>query len=271
MILFEYQCYRLFLRDWIYSQPSNGRGIMKAWSEKLSIQSTLMSQILSGKRNPSLETMEHLADLISLSSDEKDYFLNLVLSDLAATKNLKTYFNNKNKIIKDKVDLVKHQVTIEQEISQEAKNEFYSSWMYSGIKSLCSRKDVNTIEDIRNLTKIPIERIKYIVNFLIKHNICKRDENGNLTVGLMQTYISSESYLARQHRKNWRQRAFECMENDNTDDIFFTGPTIVSKKDKIKIRKKILSFLEDLTIEVKNSKQPNEDVVCLNIDYFTII
>jgi len=53
-----------------------------------------------------------------------------------------------------------------------------------------------------------------------------------------------------------------------TDELFFSSPMTLSRKDKQKLREKIIEFIKDFMKTIQNSDE--EILCCLNIDWFEV-
>lgn len=90
--IFEYKCYKEYLNESIQSRPKRGRGIKKALAEYLRCKTSLISAILSGDRDFSLDQAIKASKFFSLTPDERDFFIFLVGKERAATQELKDYY-----------------------------------------------------------------------------------------------------------------------------------------------------------------------------------
>lgn len=68
---------------------------------------------------------------------------------------------------------------------------------------------------------------------------------------------------------NWRFKANEVIQHANLkDELFFSYPIVISKKDQKIIKEKILSWIEEFSKIAGPSN--SEELMCLNIDWFKI-
>jgi hypothetical protein len=92
------------------------------------------------------------------------------------------------------------------------------------------------------------------------------EKNGVLTMGPSNTHVGNRSPLVNSHRTNWRLKAIETMEDYNDEDLFFSGPMCLSIKDRKAVREDLLQVISKVLKRVE--KSPEEEVSCLNIDWF---
>ena len=74
MNIFDFTDYKELLQAWLQKQPKKGRGIAQRLSEKLRISTVLISQILTGSRTLQLDYAYGIAEFMTLTPNETDYF-----------------------------------------------------------------------------------------------------------------------------------------------------------------------------------------------------
>ncbi len=265
MTIFEFSDYRLFLRLWLRAQPKAGRGLLRAWSQTLRVHPTLLSQILSGKRQLNLDFAEQIGEQLSLGDAELDYFFELVLLDQAGTARLKKRIERKIAEAQNRAKRIAERVKIKHELSEADRAEFYCSWHYSGIRNLSAITGKQNPESISRHLGLPRETVMAIINFLLQSGLCV-EKDGHLEPGPQRTYIPPHSPLVQKHHQNWRLHGFSKMILRREDDLFFTFPISLSEKDADRIRKMLPAWVEEVNGIVGPS--PSETVRCLNIDFF---
>jgi uncharacterized protein (TIGR02147 family) len=263
--IYEFNNYQKYLESWLFSQPKHGRGILKSWAEALGVHSTLLSQVVNGKKDFSLEQGDRLAELLNLTEQESEYFMLLVLYSRAGTQSLKRKFRKKISEAQEKSKNVSARLKVQNTLDEEAKAVFYSSWIYSAIRNLSALTNMNSAEDISAVLSLPRELVQQKIEFLLEQQLCVNSEKG-LTYGPSRTHVPADSPWVNQHHKNWRERGEQKMPLKNPDDLFFTFPMSLSEKDAEKLRKLIPQWIEEVHKIVGPSD--SECVRCLNIDFF---
>lgn len=268
MRVFDYDDYRLFLKDWIAVRPKAGRGVLGQWATKLRVHSTHLSHVLAGKKDLSIETAHELAELIGLTDAEQDHFILLVLHARAGTASLKSRLKKKIEKSREHANKVQNRIAVTTEIPSEAKAIFYSSWIYSAIKNLLAIQKYQSIEDISAGLGLSKDTVKKAIEFMLEYGICER-KNGNLVPGKSRTHVGVDSPFLRPHLFNWRNVALQRMSETLDDAIHFSFPMNLSEKDAERIREEVLKLIETVNRIVAPS--PSETVQCLNIDYFSFL
>jgi hypothetical protein len=67
---------------------------------------------------------------------------------------------------------------------------------------------------------------------------------------------------------NWQVRAIHALDDLNSEDLFFSGPIVLSEKDAAVIRSKIMTLLEESEKIIGPSE--NEAMFCFSIDFFRV-
>jgi len=93
--IFDYECYKEYLNERIQSGPKRGRGVKKNLAEFLRCKTSLISAILSGDRDFSLDQAIQVSRFFSLGLLEKDFFIFMVGHEKAGTQELKDYYKEK--------------------------------------------------------------------------------------------------------------------------------------------------------------------------------
>jgi len=264
-MIFEYDCFRKFVIDWVKNQKNKGRGLYKAMAKHLRIGTTVVSQIFKGDRQLSFEHAFRLCNFIDLSPIETEYFMLLVMKSRAGDKELKRYYDQKLLKIKFTGSDLKQILPHTEILKEEQKTVFYSRWYFSAIRNLCAT-EVCTIEKLANHLKLSRAKIIEALDFLVKTGLCVED-GAVYRPGPSRTHIERDSFLVANHHENWRMQGLKCLDQINhEDEMFFTFPMSISKETALKLRERIINFIAETNKLVEPSK--SEQGICLNIDYF---
>ena len=266
--LFEFNDYKSFVNLWISQQENRGRGELQRIAKALSIHPTLVSHVFRGKKNLSLEQASRLCHHFDLSVLETDYFLLLVQRAKSGAMELSKVLDRQINDLKIRAKSLVNRVMREAELSEEDKAVFYSSWYYSGIRLITSIPGLNTKQQIHACTGLPPSLVQEVLEFLAAKGLCQFD--GNIySLGPALTHLEVTSRFISRHHTNWRLKVIENHPRLTEDDLVFTGPLTISKKDAAIVREKIVQFIKELGETVKNS--PGEELHCFNIDWVEIL
>jgi uncharacterized protein (TIGR02147 family) len=257
--------YRSYINAWIRSQPRMGYGKSNQMALHLNTSRTLMSQVLRGVRDLTMEQGYDLAKFLELSAAETEYFMSLLNASRAGTVNLKTYFNEVATKLREKSQRIAERVgspAVEESVQQE----FYSDYRYTAIRMATEHPNLNDANSIAGALGIDPAKTREIIEFLLDHNLIVK-KNDQLSLGPAATHIGCDNPLVVNHHRNWRLRSMDTMSGRASDNLFFTAPMAISNEDESWLRQKLLTLIEDLTKRAKHTKA--ESLLTLNIDLFS--
>ena len=267
MKIFEFDDYKLIIRQFIKSLPSGGRGQVKLMAEHLGVHTTLMSQVISGPKDLTLEQAHKCCSYLSLRNLEVDYFLILVQISRAGTHELKKYYSNKKQELKKEALQISKRIQVEKKLGEQERSIFYSSRLFSAVHLYCSNQSGRTLSEIIDRLKLSTNQAVDTLRFLADCGLCEsRDAKYFATV--LSTHVDKKSPHLIKHHSNWRIKAIQRSENLTEEELMFTGNISLSRSDFLKIREILMQTIKQISEEVAAS--PGEDIANLNIDLFFI-
>lgn len=267
MTIFNFQDYRLFLKHYIKDLPQHGRGQVNKIAAYLGVNSTLVSQVLGGYKDFSLEQAHSLCEYLGLAELDADYFFLLVQFERAGTKKLKDRFRKKiDEALVASLD-IKNRVGPKHVMTEQERAIFYSSWLYSAIRLFCAIGEGKSIDEICDRFHLERDKVLEILQFLTQAGLCQHA--GPLyTVGVQKTHLEQGSPFLAKHYSNWRIKAIQRSENLSKSELMFTAPFAVHKNDFAILREEFLALIQKLYARVGESVP--EEIACVNIDLFWI-
>ncbi len=268
-MIFLYQDYKLFLRSWISSQESNGRGIIAKIALHLNVSASLISTILnSDERHFAVEQACDLAEFLKLSNLESEYFIALVSYEKAGSEKLRKYWNQQRKKILKESEQVKSRIQIDKTLTDTQQAQYYSHAIYSQIRVLCTLDRGLSNLELNQFIKLPTERIQSAIDFLIETQLLTINE-GRYFASDSVIHISKDSPHYLRHHMNWRLQQLQQVTSISNDDITYTFPCTLNKSDFKKIKTILLEAISQSQKIVKGS--PAEDMACLTIDFISYL
>lgn len=269
MRIYPFDSYREYLKKHIASLPKKGRGEISRMAEALQIAQPLMSQILAGHKDLNLEQADLLSDYLKLTINEKSYLFILVQIEKSGRANLKKHFIAERERLKKESLNLQTIISPNRQLSDVEKSIFYSSWLYQAVRLLTSIEgdQFNSVEKISEKLGYDRQQISEVMNFLIQTGLCKIEKD-SYQMGASNTHLERASPHLARHHTNWRLKAIQKVDHVENDELFFTAPMTLSRKDFSKIREEILGLIKSVYATVKDSSA--EEFVCLNIDYFKV-
>lgn len=265
--IWNFDNYRAFLENYLKELPKS-HGVLKAWAEHLKVHSTLVSQVMMGKRDFTEEQALELTDFIGVGSLEKDYFLELLRIERAGTSKLKKYHQAKVKELSAKALKLSERIDAQRKLTEQESSIFYSSWIYTAIRLSCSIGEGLTIDEIAQKLQIPRAQVVSAIEFLRDTGFV--NQNGaKFEIGTQYTHLGKESPFLSRHHSNWRVKALQKIDHLTDQELMYTAPFSISEKDFAVLREQMVGVIQDFLKTVKSSE--GETVACFNLDLFKVV
>lgn len=267
MSIFSHEVYVTFVKEWIKAQAFAGRGQVNKIANHLSVNPTLISQVLSERRDLSLEQAEQLTDYMGLSAIEKDYFLLLVEHSRSGTQALKKYFENKLLLLIKQATEIKNRTPEARSLTDQERAVFYSSWMYSAIRIFCSLQDGKTFEQICSEFRLSRDKAQNILDFLVSTSLVESKDN-KFYPGTQRTFLEQGSPFLPRHYSNWRMYSIRRADDLPADELMFTAPFSISEKNLAVLKEDLLQVIKKVYERV--GEDDPETMAVVNIDLVRI-
>jgi len=225
--------------------------------------------MLRGAIHPTLEQANRFCKYLGLTDLETEYFMTSVQRERAGTPDLQEYFDCQLSRIRSHASNLAQRIRSETKLVPEDNALFYSSWQYSAIRLATSIPELASLDKLSERFQLSRERVREILDFLLRTGLCKEGEQGRLAMGPQRTHLSANSPLIQRHHSNWRLKAMERHERISERELAFSCPVSISAQDQIKIREKFMQVIEEFYAGVKAS-QPEEKLCCFNLDWVEI-
>ncbi len=263
--IYEFLDYKLFINHWISQQPKNGHGEYRRISEHLQVSTTMVSQVFKGDKHLSLEMGAELCDYLNLTEEESEYLLLSLEYKKAGSYKLQHRLKKQLTKSQTRAQKLENRIKKDLDLSDENKAVFYSSWIYSGVRLLSDIAELNNSLDIAKRLHLEKNLVEKVIDFLVEHKLCIK-QSGQLKMGPTSTHLGTSSLLLSKHHQNWRLQAFNKMILNDSSNLFFTGPMVLSQEVADEIRRQLPEFIQQTLVKVHPSK--SEVVRCLNIDWY---
>jgi uncharacterized protein (TIGR02147 family) len=268
MSIFKFKDYRSYLRGYIQQLPKNGRGELSRIAKHLEINTTLLSQIMSGTRDFNPEQALALSEYLAHSEIEADYFSYLVQHRRAGTAQLRSHLGKKIEQIRDEALKLSKRISHDMKLTDNQRAIFYSSWIYSAVHLFTSTKQKGvTLVEIADRFEISKNKTAEIIQFLINSGLCI-EKLGYYSMGVQSTFVERGSPDLIKHHANWRLKAIQKSESLSEQELMYSGQFSLSNNDFEVLREQIAEFLKRTNKTIKES--PAEIIAGLNIDWFWI-
>lgn len=269
MSIFEFDDFRSYLRARNAQLPSNGRGEFRRMALHTKIHTTMISQIMRGDKNLSLEHAASLSQYLGFSSEETSYFLLLVQKDRAGTQELTKLLEEHIKERQANFRKLEKKLSPERkELNDAARGIFYSSWYYSAIRLMTAIPKFQNVGSMAQALGLSVSKVQEVVTFLKTHGLVI-EEKSKLKIGPRRTHVSSHSSLASRHRVNWRLQAIKQMDHMKENDLSFTMPMGLAKDDIPKVTKVLHDAIQKIEKILEDSRP--DTIAFVNLDCFQLL
>jgi len=265
--IYNFDSPKPFLAARFAELPKGGYGQGLKLAQHLKVHTTLVSQLLKGRKSFTLEQAALTAEFLGLTEEETDYFLLLVQLERAGNPALKRNLKRQLTAKKETSRELVHRLKSEVKLKEEERATFYSDWAYAAIRQLTALSGFDSVDKIAAHLSLSRKRTKGLVDFLLSTGLCV-EKNGKLAIGPKSTHLEANSPWVRVHHINWRQKAIEKVQETGESRLHYSCPMTISASDALKIREMIVKFLE--TVDAVIEPSPSEELHCINVDWFRI-
>jgi uncharacterized protein (TIGR02147 family) len=267
MSIFNHSDYKAYIRQRMLQMPRKGRGEVLRIAQALSVHSTLISQILNGAKDFTLEQGYGVCTHFGLTGIEADYLLTMIQIERAGTAVLKKYFRDKLKKLKQDSLQMSKRMKRDRELSEDEKARFYSDWVYSGIRLMTAIDGFSRIDALAGHFGLPLAKVSEILQFLV-HSGLLTESDGNYAIEVQRTFLGGDSPFLRLHHANWRMRSIHRTSTLTAEELMFTSPVALSEVDFHKFREELADLIKRFSAMVNDSK--SERLACFNVDWFFV-
>ncbi len=257
--LFDFKGYQAYLLHYFQLK----RGNQAHLAEHLDCRSSFLTQVIDEKVDLSLEQTLKVSDYLGFNKNEKLAFLHMVQREKVYDLKEKHFFDEQIESLKSKNSRVKERINLAEELSEEAKYQYYSSWIYGATHILCAFSWIKTVDDIVKEIGVDRPSVNEAVQFLLQHQLIAL-KNNQLTIGKQQIHLADDSKNIFSHHMNWRLRAIEKMSSQKKQALNFSSLIGISKKDVEPIRDILVNAISEINKVVVKSGE--EKAYIINMD-----
>jgi uncharacterized protein (TIGR02147 family) len=225
--------YRLVLRQWLDERKArNARFSLRAFSQKIGISHSTLSQIFKGERNLSVQTAERIASHLKISADDKELFILKV--------KLESSTQEEAKDLLFKITEIERFRSIGQ-LTVDSTNVL-SDWLSFAVYSISKFNLKNSSAgDIAQMLEVPLASVQQTLAKLISTGLLREDGNGYQTGERKSFNLESISEVLLLHIE-FLKRHSEAFKRDNPERF-------ISWADPVQIHHSQFKEVEELTKE----------------------
>ncbi len=264
--IFEYNSYKKFVVDLVSEMPRQGYGQYKKIAEKLGVASVNVSQVFKGDRDLQPEHIIPICDYLNLTEDDRNYFLLLVLHSRAGTFDLKNYYEQQMKSLRQKVLDTNKVIVNSKELEEQFKVKYYSHWLYAATRLLTYLPGKHSIESMANYFKIPISVMREAVDFLVNTRMIEFNKNSGYSCIPVNLSLDKDSPLKKTRHTSWRLKGIDHMNTHDPDSFFYTLNMSTSETLIEELKADLIELTKKYSQKIEGEK--DETLACFNIDLF---
>jgi uncharacterized protein (TIGR02147 family) len=266
-MIFDFNDYRAYLRDWIAQRPDGGHGVRKKMAAHLSCQSAFVSQVLHGTVHLSIEHANKLNSFLDHDSQEADFFILMVLMQRAGDPQTRDFFARKiDRMVQERL-MIKNRVKSKDKTSAEVKARYYSAWYYGAIRVLLTIPEMRKKEALTSRLRLPRETVNEALQFLQTSGLIY-EKSGSYYPSETHLHLGADSPTVKNHHLNWRGKAIEAISAPKEHHVHYSSALTLSRKDMAKIRALLVGTIQHVHEIVEPSDPETMTALCL--DWFEL-
>jgi uncharacterized protein (TIGR02147 family) len=266
MNIYSHKDFRKYVKGRLSQLPGKEKEL-KTFAAQTKIHVTQVTQILNGKREPTLDQAFMIANYLKLDSDEQEFFLTLVQLERATNIFFREYLLRHLSQIKERVTRQNSPEKLGLVFGPQQQEIFFSTWYYSAIYLMTSIPKMGDVDKVSKKLDLPRDLVRQVLEFLVQSSLCTQ-ENGEFQMRKNELSAMNHPSLRDRHRLNWRLKASEAIFQHKKQNLFFTNNISISRKDA----ENITAWIDDLQnkIDAVVAKTQPEVAICYNYDWFEI-
>lgn len=261
-----FDSYREYLHGVLKDRNSkNPSYSLRAFARDIQLSPARLSEIMRGRGNLGVSKLELIADSLCPSNDDRLYFKNLVLSEVAVTE-------DKKKTAKDYLRI--HKKKHEAKKLLEADFAKMSEWYYLAIWNYLLLEKKNRLNEImQEFPQLSSDTIEECLACLFRLNLIEKDDQAYYAKEKnLYAYYEFSSFAVRKYHKSMLIEAEKAIDDQEVDERYYYGKMLSLTKDQYdRLTAKINLFFEGLSSELGSSpKDRKNSVYAVNLQAFRL-
>jgi uncharacterized protein (TIGR02147 family) len=264
--VFSFVDYKAYLKS-VLDGPGNERGYQSRLAEAAGCQRSYLSQVVRSAPHLTPEHAMGMAQFWKLSTEETDYFLDLVHLGRTHSKPLRHRLQERMKETRAKRANLASRYQDKHLEPGEREQIYYSSWHLAALHILTSVPTHQTESALAERLSLPASFVRKSLERLESLGLVAK-EGSKWRFGTGKLHLPKSSLLNGVNHSNWRMRAVWDSQNPDSEGIHYTVVHSHSRKDLETLKQKILGWIDESREVVDPS--PSEEVTCLCLDLFPV-
>lgn len=261
--VFEFKNYKTYLVE--IEKGESFKSFRSLLAKAAVCQNAYISQVLNGEKHFSLEQMDGIADLLSMTAEERHYFFLLLQHARAGKPSLKNFLGEEIRSLSQRHLSLQNRVRAGETLNEKDQVTYYSEWFYSALHVLVTIHSQRTVEAMARRLNLPVTTIKKALEFLVGCGLLQ-EKKGVYTTGQARLYLPGDSSLISRHHANWRIHALQSLFAASGEDLHYSSVVTLSREDGARIREQLIQAIQKAKEIIKDS--PEEELFGFHVDFY---
>jgi uncharacterized protein (TIGR02147 family) len=264
--IFKYVDYRFFLADYYAARKRARAGFSyRSFALEAGLSASLLKDILTGRQNLTIASMQKYAKAMNLSENETEYFEALVRFNNSSEN------SEKNRYFGEMVRLRGRSAVRFLDIKEY---EYFSKWYHAVVRELVTRKDIGDNPEI--IAKMVYPRlteaqVRKSIALLSQLDLIYKDDTGlwHATDKVISSEYEVQSVALKNYHNEMLERARFALDHFPGNAREFQGLTLSAGSQTFgRIKERIRAFSDELLSMVANDTESPDRVFQVNIHLF---
>lgn len=268
MNLYEAKTYREFVKACL-AQDDKRRGAVKKLALQLKCHSTYVSQVTKGKADFSNDQAISFCKFYKLSTEQSEFFIDLLSRDRAANKDTKAHFQQRIDRRRHELLDMKKRWQIAASLTAEQENKYYSSWTPQAVHVYCQMPGFHNVQMIARDLKLAESQVTAQLQILEQLGFVESSSKGYYGVR-DSVHLGRDSDILGRNHANWRLKAIaDITESGALPGTHYSSIISMSAASAERIKNLILKHIDLTRDEIMPS--PPEGLYVYNLDFYPLL
>lgn len=242
------------------------RGALSRAAQAMGTQVSYLSRVMNSELHLTPDQAFLLSQHLRFSPRERKYFQTLVDWERAAHPAYRDQLAAEAKELRRQHEDLQERSRRPRPVDSYSAT-YFSGWQWCAIHMLTSTPNGQSVAQLAERLALPRTQVQYFLEQLLAWGLVRRNgPKWEFASGEM--HLPKDSPLVVFHHQNWRSRAVQNAQLQDTDALHFTNVQTMSAADWPRLKELVLQFLGDCNALLGPS--PPEDAVVLTCDLFRV-
>lgn len=265
-MIFEHGSYRSFLRSALNQRiEKNPSYSLRSFAQQLKIPVSLVSEIIRGKRNLTLENAQRVVEHLTLDETERQYFFTLVQFENAKSPQIREMLQTQLSDLRPEGRKI-------HDLSLDAFQSLTQWYHHAIIQSFTLANFEVTATSLAKRLKIHPAQAQEALDRLERLEVITRDKDGKYLRLENNTLIRSHGANVgiRKFHKGMFEKAIESIETQTNDEKFIGTETFAFNPEGLKQASKIIEDCFKKLIRLAATQEERTEIYHAGIAFFRL-